>query len=293
MCHLGVANDRRGRHQQAGDHGSRLGWCHLHPLHQNASAVLGTLGESSEAAVHHHQNASRRRDLQGVVFRSRPRQPLALVCMPHQWAVLRLRGCVSGNHMWGGRCLVMPGVKRRPIRWNQTGHHVLKGRDTTRISGLGTPSIGCCCLCCFGVALAALRPRVIAATDLDSTPKTLLTCRLPAASEDSTTHSGLARPKRGRDGLGGGVGHGVRRQPTEPNNTAGPRFRSQLQAASFMHHLRADHPPGTPFHWHAVDDPRAREGTGRHGDELRANLIIRDIHRQSPEHGEGDAIHGK
>ena len=145
-------------------------------------------------------------------------------------------GCVSGNHMWCGRCLVMPGVKRRPLRWKQTGHHVLKGKDTTRISGLGTPWIGCCCYCCFSVALAALNPRVIAAKDLDSTPKTLLTCRLPAASEDSTTHSGLVRPKRGRDGVGGGVGHGVRRNPTKPNDTAGPRFRSQWQAASFMHH---------------------------------------------------------
>ena len=110
---------------------------------------------------------------------------------------------------------------------------------------------------------------------------------------DSTTDSGLVRPGRGRDGVGGGVGDGVRRQPTKPNNTAGPRFRSQWQAASFMHHRRADHPQGTPSHWHAVDDPRPREGTGTHGDELRANLIIRDIHRQSPEHGEGDAIYRK
>ena len=84
--------------------------------------------------------------------------------------------------------------------------------------------------------------RVIAAKDLDSTPKTVPTCRLPAASEDSTTHSGLVRPKRGCDGVRGGVGHGVRRQPTKPNNTAGPRFRGQWQAASFMHHRRADHP---------------------------------------------------
>ena len=88
---------------------------------QNVTALLGTPGESSKAAVHHHQNAPRRRNQQGVVFRSRPGQPLALVCMPRQWAVLRLGGCVSGNHMWCGRCLVMPGVKRRPIRWNQTG----------------------------------------------------------------------------------------------------------------------------------------------------------------------------
>ena len=102
----------------------------------------------------------------------------------------------------------MPGCKALPIRWNQTGHHVLKGRDTTRVNDLGTPWIGCCC-CCFSVALDALDPRVIAAKDLHSTTKTLLTCRLPAASEDSTTHSGLVRPKRGCDGVGGGVGHGV------------------------------------------------------------------------------------
>ena len=44
--------------------------------------------------------------------------------------------------MWCGRCLVMPGVNCRPIRWNRTRHHVQKGSDTTRISGLGTPSIG-------------------------------------------------------------------------------------------------------------------------------------------------------
>ena len=195
LCHLGVANDRPGGHQQARVHGSGLGWCHLHPVHQNVTALLGTPGESSKAAVHHHQNAPRRRNQQGVVFRSRPGQPLALVCMPRQWAVLRLGGCVSRNHMWCGRCLVMPGVKRRPIRWNQTGHHVLHGRDTTRISGLGTPRIGCCCCYCFSVALAALDPRVIAAKDLDSTPKALLTCRLPAASVDSTTDSGLVTTK--------------------------------------------------------------------------------------------------
>ena len=170
--------------------------------------------------------------------------------------------------MWCGRCHVMPGVKRRPIRWNHTSHHVMQGRDTTGISGLGIPQIRCCCCCCFSVALVALDPRVIAAKDLDSTPKTLLTCGLPVASVDSTTHSGLVRLKRGRDGVGGGVGHGVRRQPTKPNNTAGPRFRSQGQAASIMHHRRADHPQGTPFHLHAVDDARPREGTGRHGDEL-------------------------
>ena len=195
--------------------------------------------------------------------------------------------------MWCGRYLVMPGVKCRPIQWNQTCHHVLKRRDTTRSSGLGTPRIGCCCCYCFSVALAALDARVIAAKDLDSTPKALLTCRLPAASVDSTTHNGLVRPKRGPDGVGGGVGHGVRRQPTQPNNTVGPRFRSQWQAPSFMHNRRADHPQGTPSHWHAVDDPRPREGTGRHGDELCANLIVKGIPRQCPERGEGDAIHGK
>ena len=145
LCHLGVPNDCPGGHQQARVHGSGLGWCHLHPVHQNVTALLRTPGESSKAAVHHHQNIPRRRNQQGVVFRSRPGQPLALVCMPHQRAVLRLGGCVSGNHMWCGRCLVIPGVKRRPIRWNQTGHHVLQGRDTTQISGLGTPRIGCCC----------------------------------------------------------------------------------------------------------------------------------------------------
>ena len=198
--------------------------------------------KSSKAAFHHHQNAPKRRNQQGVVFQSQPGQPLAFVCMPRQWEVLQLGGCVSGIHMWCGRCLVMPGVKRCPIRWNQTGNHVLKGTDTTRISGLGTPRIGLCCCHCFSVALAALDPRVIAANGLDSTPKALLTCRLPAPSVDSTTDSSRVRPKRGRDCVCGGVGHGVRRQPTEPNNTAGPRFRSQWQAASFMHHRRADHP---------------------------------------------------
>ena len=193
-----------GGHQQARVHGSELGWCHLHPVHQNVTALLGTPGESSKAAVHHHQNAPRQRNQQDVVLRSRPGQPLALVCMPRQWAVLRLGGCVSGNHMWCRSCLVMPGVKRRPIRWNQTSHHVLHGTNTTRISDLGTPRIGCCCCYCFSVALAALDPRVIAAKDLDSTPKALLTCRLPAASADSTTDSGLVRPERGRDGVGGG-----------------------------------------------------------------------------------------
>ena len=91
---------------------------------------------------------------------------------------------------------------------------MLQGRDTTWINGLGTPRIGCCCCYCFGVALTALDPRVIAAKDYDSTPKALLTCRLPAASVDSTTDSGLVRAERGRDGVGGGVGYGVRRQPT-------------------------------------------------------------------------------
>ena len=135
LCHLGVANDRPGGHQQAQVHRAGLGWCHLHPVHQNVTALLGTPGESSKAAVHHHQNAPRRRNPQGVVFRFRLGQPLALVCMPRQWAVLRLGGCVSGNHMWCGHCLVMPHVKRRHIGWNQIGHHVLKGRDTTRING--------------------------------------------------------------------------------------------------------------------------------------------------------------
>ena len=151
-------------------------------------------------------------------------------------------------------------------------------RAGTRLGSAASapPRIGCCCCYCFSVALAALHPRVIAAKDLNSTPKALLTCRLPAASVDSTTDGGLVRPEWGRDGVGSGVRHGVRRQSTEPNNTAGPRFRSQWQAASFMHHRRADHPQGTPSQRHAVDDPRPREHTGRHGDELRANLIIRD-----------------
>ena len=123
-----------------------LGPCGAISIRYSKTSLLSSVppGESSKAAVHHDRNAPKRRNQQGVVFRSRPGQPLALVCMPRQWAVLRLGGFVSGNHMWCERCLVMPGVKRRPIRWNQTGHHVLQGRDTTRISGLGTPRIGCC-----------------------------------------------------------------------------------------------------------------------------------------------------
>ena len=231
MCHLGVPDNHPGGHQQARVHSSWLGWCHSHPVHQNVLALLGTSGESSKVAVHHHQNAPRRRNQQGVVFRSRPEQPLSLVCMPHQQAVLWLGGCVSRNHMWCTRYLVMPRVKRRSIRWNQTGHHVLQGRDTTWIGGLGTPHIGCCCCYCycFSVALAA-------AKDLDSTAKALLTCRLPAASVDSTTDSALVRQERGRDRVRGGVRDGVPRQSTESDNTAGPRFRSQWQATSFMHH---------------------------------------------------------
>ena len=51
-------------------------------------------------------------------------------------------------------------------------------------------------------------------------------------------HSGLVRSKRGRDCVGGGIRHSVCRQTAKPNNTAGPRFRSQWQAASFTHHRR-------------------------------------------------------
>ena len=114
---------------------NKLGWCHLHPVHKNVTALLGTPGESSEAAVQHHPNAPRRHHQQGVVLRSRPGQPLALVCMARQWAVFD----VSGNHIRCVRCLVMPGVKRRPVRWNQRGDHVVKGEDMTRSAASAHP----------------------------------------------------------------------------------------------------------------------------------------------------------